>query len=176
MKKEFLLIKSASKIASMSSMIQVTPTSVLKSIPSDCFYDVIVDFFSGLIKRNPSTIFSSIIITNPSAIDEFLNTYKDQVVPIKKLSLGLFQDSYFPIIAQFLATFLNLFLLDDKHQEIFLMDSEICQVLEYTSKQSPDMKDLGDPMHQSGASINFDILDTNSIGSLNDSSGITPLR
>ncbi|GBC09670.1 hypothetical protein RclHR1_09030002 [Rhizophagus clarus] len=131
MKKGFLLTKPASKIASTSFTTQVTSTSVLKSIPSDYFHDVIVDFLSGLIKRNFLTIFSSIITTDPSAIDEFLNTYKDQVVPMKKLSLSLLQDSCFLIIAQFLATLLNLFLLDDKNQEIFFMDSKICQALEY---------------------------------------------
>ncbi|GBC09431.1 hypothetical protein RclHR1_08860004 [Rhizophagus clarus] len=48
------------------------------------------------------------------------------------------------------------------------MNSKIRQVLEYTNKQSPDMKDLGDPMHQSDASINFDVFDANSIRSLDD--------
>ncbi|GBC01153.1 hypothetical protein RclHR1_04090004 [Rhizophagus clarus] len=48
------------------------------------------------------------------------------------------------------------------------MDSEIRQGLEYVSKQSPDKEDLRDPMHQSDASINFDVFDTNLIGSLDD--------
>ncbi|GBB88309.1 hypothetical protein RclHR1_14880003 [Rhizophagus clarus] len=157
----------------MSSMTQVTPISALKSIPSDRFHDVIVNFISGLIKRNPESLFSSIITSNPSAIDEFLRTYKDQVVLIKKLIQHIARHQCFPIVAQFLATFLNLFLLDDKHQEIFLINSKICQVLEYASKQSPDMEDLGDPMHQSDTSINFDVLDTNSIGSLEDDILIT---
>ncbi|GBB89355.1 hypothetical protein RclHR1_01600027 [Rhizophagus clarus] len=86
MKKGFLLIKPALKIASTSSTTQVTPTSALKNIPSDRFHDVIVDFNSGLIKRNPESLFSSILTTDPSAIDEFLHTYKDQAVPMEKLS------------------------------------------------------------------------------------------
>ncbi|GBB90715.1 hypothetical protein RclHR1_17780002 [Rhizophagus clarus] len=89
MKKDFLLTKPASKTALTSSTIQVTSISALKTIPTNCFHDVIVDFISGLIKRNPSTIFNSIITTDSSAIDEFLNTYKDQVIPMKKLLLGL---------------------------------------------------------------------------------------
>ncbi|GBB89356.1 hypothetical protein RclHR1_01600028 [Rhizophagus clarus] len=48
------------------------------------------------------------------------------------------------------------------------MDSEIHQVLEYASKQSSNMENLRDPMHQSDASMNFDIFDANSIGSLDD--------
>ncbi|GBC05481.1 hypothetical protein RclHR1_06250003 [Rhizophagus clarus] len=142
MKKGFLLTNPASKTTATSSTTKITPTTALKSIPSDHFHDVIVDFISGLIKRNPSTIFSSIITTDLSAIDEFLT--------------------------QFLATFLNLFLLDDENQEIFLMDSEIRRGLEYTSKQSSDKEDLGDPMHQSDTLMNFDVFDTNSIGSLDD--------
>ncbi|GBC07834.1 hypothetical protein RclHR1_07710018 [Rhizophagus clarus] len=110
----------------MSSMTQVTPTSALKSILSDCFHDIIVDFFLGLIKRNPDTIFSSLKTTDPSAIDEFLQTYKDQTVPKEKLLLSLPQNSYVLIIAELLATFLNLFLLDDENQKIFFMDSKIC--------------------------------------------------
>ncbi|GBB84359.1 hypothetical protein RclHR1_10980011 [Rhizophagus clarus] len=168
MKKEFLLPKLASKIASISSMTQVTPTSVLKNIPSNRFHDVIVDFISGLIKKNPESLFSSIITTDSSAIDEFLRTYKDQVVPMEMLLQNITRDRCFPLIAQFLATFLNLFLLDDENQEIFLMDSKIHQGLELASKQFPDMENLGDPMHQSDMSMNFDVFDTNSIGSLDD--------
>ncbi|GBC02134.1 hypothetical protein RclHR1_04470013 [Rhizophagus clarus] len=63
----------------MSSITKVTPITTLKSIPSNCFHDIIVDFISGLIKRNPSTIFSSIITTDLLAINEFLSTYKEQM-------------------------------------------------------------------------------------------------
>ncbi|GBC04270.1 hypothetical protein RclHR1_05590025 [Rhizophagus clarus] len=108
------------------------PITALKSISSDRFHDIIVDFISGLIKRNSSTIFSSIITMNPLAIDEFLSTYKEQMIPMDKLSRNIYSNDYFPTIAQFLATFLNLFLLDDENQEIFLIDSKICRVLEYT--------------------------------------------
>ncbi|GBB96181.1 hypothetical protein RclHR1_00270027 [Rhizophagus clarus] len=125
MKKGFLLTNPASKTTETSSTTKVTPTTALKSIPSDRFHNVIVDFISGLIKRNPSSIFNSIITTDPSAIDEFFSTYKEQMVPMDKLSRNIHKDDCFPIIAQFLATFLNLFLLDDKNQEIFLMDSKI---------------------------------------------------
>ncbi|GBB91259.1 hypothetical protein RclHR1_18420001 [Rhizophagus clarus] len=86
MKKGFLLTNPASKTIAMSSTTKVTPTTALKSIPSDHFHDVIVDFISGLIKRNPLTVFSSIITTDLSAIDKFLSTYKEQIVPINKLS------------------------------------------------------------------------------------------
>ncbi|GBB88562.1 hypothetical protein RclHR1_01510013 [Rhizophagus clarus] len=176
MKKGFLLTKLVQKIASTSSTTQVIPTSILKSLSTNCYYDVIVDFFSGLIKRNPSTIFNSITMTDLSAIDEFLNTYKDQVVPMEKLLLGLSQNSCFLIITQFLATFLNLFLLDDENQKIFLMDSEIHQVMEYARKLFPNIADLGDPMYQSDASMNFDMLDADYIRSLDDSSGTILLR
>ncbi|GBC03397.1 hypothetical protein RclHR1_00510028 [Rhizophagus clarus] len=70
MKKGFLLTKPALKIASTSSKIQVIPIFALKSIPSDRFHDVIVDFFSGLIKRNPDTVFSSLRTTDPLVIDD----------------------------------------------------------------------------------------------------------
>ncbi|GBB95152.1 hypothetical protein RclHR1_02490007 [Rhizophagus clarus] len=74
----------------------------------------------------------------------------------------------FPIIAQFLATFLNIILLDDEHLEIFLMDSEIRRGLKLASKQIPDIENLRDPMYQSDTSMNFDVFDANSIGSLDD--------
>ncbi|GBB92881.1 hypothetical protein RclHR1_20710005 [Rhizophagus clarus] len=48
------------------------------------------------------------------------------------------------------------------------MDSEFRRALEIASKQTPDMENLGDPMHQSDTSMNFDVFDTNSIGSLDD--------
>ncbi|GBB88953.1 hypothetical protein RclHR1_15570013 [Rhizophagus clarus] len=55
------------------------------------------------------------------------------------------------------------------------MDSEICREWEaYANKQSPNMEDLGDPMHQSDASMNFDALDANSIGSLDNDLLATP--
>ncbi|GBB98932.1 hypothetical protein RclHR1_33690001 [Rhizophagus clarus] len=91
MKKGFLLRKPAPKTASTSSTTQVTPTSVLKSIPSDCFHDVIVDYISGLIKRNPETLFGSLLHSDPDAIDGFLDKYKDQVVPDKKLIQHIFE-------------------------------------------------------------------------------------
>ncbi|GBB86610.1 hypothetical protein RclHR1_00130051 [Rhizophagus clarus] len=174
MKKGFLLTKPALKIVSTSFTIKVTLTTALKSIPADHFHNVIVDFISELIKRNPLTIFSSIITTDPSAIDEFLNTYKNQVVPMKKLSQYIYKDDCFPIITQFLATFLNLFLLDNENWEIFLIDSEIHQGLEYASKLSSDKEDLGNPIYQSDVLINFDVLDTSLIGSLDDNLVITP--
>ncbi|GBB91508.1 hypothetical protein RclHR1_18830008 [Rhizophagus clarus] len=177
MKKGFLLTKPASKTASTSSTIQVTPISALKSVPSEHFHDVIVDFISGLIKRNPESLFSSIITTDPSAIDEFLHTYKDQVVLMEKLRVYISSNHQcFPIIAQFLATFLNLFLLDDENMEIFALDSKICQELVNYHAKYPDMKNLGDPMYQSDVSMNFDVLDTNSIGSLDDELLATPPR
>ncbi|GBB94904.1 hypothetical protein RclHR1_24390001 [Rhizophagus clarus] len=125
MKKGFLLTKPASKIASTSSTIQVIPTTALEKVPTNCFHDVIVDFISELIKRNPESFFSSILTTDPSAIDEFLHTYKDQAVLIKKLAQYIRQDLCSSLIAQFLATFLNFFLLDDECQEIFFLDFQI---------------------------------------------------
>ncbi|GBC10361.1 hypothetical protein RclHR1_09560015 [Rhizophagus clarus] len=168
MKKGFLLTNSASKTTVMSFTTKVTFTTTLKSVPSESFYDIIVDFISGIIKRNPLTIFSLIITTDPSAIDEFLSTYKEQIVPMDKLSRNIYSDDCYSIIAQFLATFLNLFLLNDENQKIFLMDFKIRQGLVYASKQSPDKEELGDPMHQLDASMNFDVFDTNSIELLDD--------
>ncbi|GBB96399.1 hypothetical protein RclHR1_27430002 [Rhizophagus clarus] len=179
MKKGFLLRKPAPNTASTSSTTQVTPTSVLKSIPSNRFHNVIVDYISGLIKRNPETLFGSLLHSDPDAIDGFLEKYKNQVVPEEKLSQHIFEYQCFPFIAQFLATFLNIFLLDDEYWEIFLMNSEFCQALEIASKQTPDMKNLGDLMHQLDTSMNVDVVDTNSIGSLDDADDVlvsTPPR
>ncbi|GBB85710.1 hypothetical protein RclHR1_01220006 [Rhizophagus clarus] len=77
MKKGILLSKPAPKTASTFSTTKVTPTTALKSLPSDRFHDVIVDFISGLIRRNPETLFSSILTSDPDAMDKFLQTYKD---------------------------------------------------------------------------------------------------
>ncbi|GBB86903.1 hypothetical protein RclHR1_13350006 [Rhizophagus clarus] len=174
MKKGFLLIKPAAKTASTSSMTQVTLTFALKSIPSDRFHNVIVDFISELIKRNLLTIFNSILTTDPSAIEEFLNTYKDQAVTMKKLSQYIHRDDCFPIITQFLATFLNLFLLNNDLQVIFLMDFKICQELEYSNKHIPDMEDLGDPIYQSDISIIIDEINEDLQELLDDSLNTTP--
>ncbi|GBB98089.1 hypothetical protein RclHR1_31320002 [Rhizophagus clarus] len=168
MKKGFLLSKPAPKTASTSSPTKVTSTTALKSIPFDRFHDVIVEYISGLIKRSPESIFSSIITTDLSAIERFLSIYKDEVIPMEKLSQNISRYDCFPIIAQFLATFLNIFLLDDERHDIFLMNSEIRRGLELASKLTPDMENLGDPMHQSDTTINFDVFDTNSIESLDD--------
>ncbi|GBC00671.1 hypothetical protein RclHR1_39350001 [Rhizophagus clarus] len=70
MKKGFLLTKPAPKTASTFSTTQVTHTPALKSPPSDRFHDVIVDFISGLIKRNPETLFGSLLHSDPGAIDD----------------------------------------------------------------------------------------------------------
>ncbi|GBC07705.1 hypothetical protein RclHR1_07640003 [Rhizophagus clarus] len=48
------------------------------------------------------------------------------------------------------------------------MDFEIRRALEIAAKQTPDIENLGDPMHQSDTSMNFDVFDTKSIGSLDD--------
>ncbi|GBC10254.1 hypothetical protein RclHR1_09480004 [Rhizophagus clarus] len=73
----------------MSSTTQVTFISALKSLSIERYHDVIIDFMFELIKRNPTTIFSSITTTDSSAIADFLNTYKYQVVPMELLSLRL---------------------------------------------------------------------------------------
>ncbi|GBB98228.1 hypothetical protein RclHR1_31760001 [Rhizophagus clarus] len=130
MKKGFLLTKPAPKTASTSSTTQVTPTSILKSIPFNRFHDVIVDYISRLIKRNPETLFGLLLHSDPDAIDGFLDKYEDQVVPEEKLKQHIPEYQCFPFIAQFLATFLNIFLLNDEHQEIFLMDSKFRRALE----------------------------------------------
>ncbi|GBB99958.1 hypothetical protein RclHR1_36990001 [Rhizophagus clarus] len=137
MKKGFLLTKSASKTVSTFFTTQVTPTPALKDVSSNCFHDVMVDFISGLIKRNPSSLFSSIITSEPSAIDVFLNTYKDQAVPIEKLLQNMNRNDCFPIITQFLATFLNLFLLNDENQEIFLWILKFAEYLQGLLDNNP---------------------------------------
>ncbi|GBB89468.1 hypothetical protein RclHR1_16160004 [Rhizophagus clarus] len=99
MKKSFLLSKLAPKTALTSSTTQVTHTSALKSPPSDRFHDVIVDFISGLIRRNPSKIFSTILTTDPTALEEFLDNHKDQQVPEEKLLSIVQLGDVFPIMA-----------------------------------------------------------------------------
>ncbi|GBB87910.1 hypothetical protein RclHR1_01440025 [Rhizophagus clarus] len=125
MKKGFLLSKPAPKTASTSSTIQVTPTTALKSIPSDRFHDVIVKFITGLIDKNSPFLFSSIIALDLAAVETFLHIHKDQVVPLDKLAEIFDKADCYPLMVQFLASFLNVFLSDDDLQEIFLMDSEI---------------------------------------------------
>ncbi|GBB87887.1 hypothetical protein RclHR1_01440002 [Rhizophagus clarus] len=126
MKKGFLLSKPAPKTALTSSTTQVTPTSAGESLLFDRFHDVIVDFLSGLIERNPELL-SSIIAPDSSAMEKFLRNNKDQVVPMDKLSQHISRYDCYPPMAQFFATLLNHFLLDDERQAIILMDSEICQ-------------------------------------------------
>ncbi|GBB89481.1 hypothetical protein RclHR1_16180007 [Rhizophagus clarus] len=175
MKKGFLLSKPAPKIASTSSTTQVTPTSASKSPPTDRFHDVILDFIFGFIERNP-LVFSSILPSEPEAMTEFLNNFKDQIVSWEKPARR-YVHGVSPSIIQFLASLINLFLLDDEHQAIILMDFKLHREWEaYTNKQSPNMEDLGDPMHQSDASINVEVLNTNSIGSLDDEILATPPR
>ncbi|GBB92004.1 hypothetical protein RclHR1_01950016 [Rhizophagus clarus] len=129
MKKGFLLSKPAPKTASTSSTTKVTPTTALKSIPSGRFHDVIVDFISKIVDINSVFLLSSISPSDPTAINEFFECYPDQVVPLEQLSQRFlnYRGSHF--VAQFLATLLNIFLLDDDHREIFLMDSEIRRAL-----------------------------------------------
>ncbi|GBB91314.1 hypothetical protein RclHR1_18500003 [Rhizophagus clarus] len=176
MKKGFLLSKPALKTASTSYTTQITPTSATKSPLFERFHDVIIVFLSKNTKRYPE-LFSSIIAPDSSAINGFLSIHKDQVVPMEQLSQHISEYHCYPTIAQFFATFLNLFLLDDENQAIFFMDSKIRREWEaYANKQSPNMEDLGDPMHQSDASMNFDVFDTKSIGSLDDELLATPPR
>ncbi|GBC00096.1 hypothetical protein RclHR1_37440002 [Rhizophagus clarus] len=125
MKKGFLLSKPAPKTASTSFTTQVTHTSASKSPPSDRFHNVIVDFILGLIMKSSSPIFSTILTTDPSALEEFLDNCKDQKVPLEKLSAIVNLGDVFLIMTQFFATLLNLFLLDDENQAIILMDSEL---------------------------------------------------
>ncbi|GBC05038.1 hypothetical protein RclHR1_00600001 [Rhizophagus clarus] len=179
MKKGFLLSKPAPKTASTSSTTQVTPTSVLKSIPFDRFHDVIVDFLALHIGTNITSLFGSITTTARGALGDFLYKNKDQLVPRELLAQRFSNDGSSHLIAQFLATLFNIFLLDDEYREIFLMDSEFRRALEIASKQTPDIENLGDPMHQSDTSMNFDAPDTNSVGSLDDVDDellATPLR
>ncbi|GBC08184.1 hypothetical protein RclHR1_07950011 [Rhizophagus clarus] len=141
MKKGFLLSKPAPKTASTSSMTQVTHTPALKSPPYDRFHDVIVDFISGLIKKNPESLFGSLLSSDPDAIDKFHHTYKDQAVPQEKLRKYITNEQCFPIIAQFLATLLNIFILDEANQAIFLLDSKICQEWDAYARSLDDVDD-----------------------------------
>ncbi|GBB92109.1 hypothetical protein RclHR1_25200002 [Rhizophagus clarus] len=168
MKKGFLLSKPAPKTASTSSTTQVTLTSALESIPSNHFHDVIAEFISAILGTNPIFRFGSLSVKDPGAIEQFLHKYLDQVVPLELLSERFEKGCVSYPVAQFLATLFNIFLLDDEPHEIFLMDSKICQALEIASEQTPDMENLGNPMHQSDTSMNFDAFDTNLIGTLDD--------
>ncbi|GBB84012.1 hypothetical protein RclHR1_10650012 [Rhizophagus clarus] len=130
MKRGFFLSKPAKQIAETSSSTKVIPTTALKSIPSDRFHDVIVDFISKIVDINSVFLLSSISPSDPSAINEFFQCYLDQVVPLEQLSQRFLNYSGSHFVAQFLATLLNIFLLDDEHRKIFLMDSEIRRALE----------------------------------------------
>ncbi|GBB86939.1 hypothetical protein RclHR1_01340006 [Rhizophagus clarus] len=167
MKKRFLLSKPAPKTAETSSTTQVTPTSVLKSIPSDRFHDVIVDFLALHI-GTIVPLFGSLTPSTRGALGNYLYKHRDQIIPLELLAQRFDNVGSSHLIAHFLATLFNVFLSDDEHREIFLMDSEIHRALDIASKQTPDMENLGDPMHQSDTSMNFDVFDTNSIGSLDD--------
>ncbi|GBB87597.1 hypothetical protein RclHR1_14070004 [Rhizophagus clarus] len=101
-------------------------------------------------------------------METFFQTHEDKVIPQEQLEQIINIASCSPFLVQFLATFLNLFLLDDEYRKIFLMDSEFRRTLEIASKQTPDMENLRDPMHQSDTLMNFDVPDTNSVGSLDD--------
>ncbi|GBB87744.1 hypothetical protein RclHR1_14220003 [Rhizophagus clarus] len=125
MKKGFLLSKPAQKTAKTSSTTKVTPTTALKSIPSNRFHDVITDFMSRLIDRNSVFLLSSIIPSDPEAMELFLLAHEDEVIPREQLAQHIDKAGCSPLIAQFLAAILNIFLLDDENLEIFLMDSEI---------------------------------------------------
>ncbi|GBB97864.1 hypothetical protein RclHR1_30940001 [Rhizophagus clarus] len=168
MKKGFLLSKPAQKIAKTFSTTKVTPTFALKSIPSDRFHNIIAKYISAILGTNPIFLFGSLTVKDPGAIEQFFHKYSDQVVPLELLSERFEEGCVSYPVAQFIVTLLNIFLLDDEPHEIFLMDSEIRRALEIASKQTPDMENLGDPMHQSDTSMNFDVFDTNSIESLDD--------
>ncbi|GES85115.1 hypothetical protein RCL_jg1198.t1 [Rhizophagus clarus] len=176
MKKGFLLTKSAPKIASTSSTTQVTPIPAKESPPFDRYYDVIIDFVASLAKENPES-FGGIIAPDPTLLDQFYYNNRNQIVPLDKLSRTVDSNDCYPPMAQFFATLLNIFILDEENQARILIDSEIRREWEaHTNKQSPEKEDLGDPMYQSDMSINIDVLDASSIGSLDDEILATPPR
>ncbi|GBC07632.1 hypothetical protein RclHR1_00760002 [Rhizophagus clarus] len=175
MKKGFLLSKPAPKTASTSSTTQVTPTSVLKSVPSDRFHDVIVDFLALHI-GSIVPLFGSLTPMTRGALGNFLYKHRDQLVPRELLAQRFDNVESSHLIAHFLVTLFNIFLLDDEHREIFLVDSEFRRALEIASKQTPDMGNLGDSMHQSDTSMNFDGSDTNSVELFDDEILATPPR
>ncbi|GBC04373.1 hypothetical protein RclHR1_05650001 [Rhizophagus clarus] len=84
MKKGFLISKPAQKIAKTSSTTKVTPTTALKSIPSNRFHDVIADFMFILINRSLVFLLSSIIPLDPEALELFLLTHDDKRRSAKK--------------------------------------------------------------------------------------------
>ncbi|GBB86358.1 hypothetical protein RclHR1_12790003 [Rhizophagus clarus] len=168
MKRGFFLSKPAKQTAEMSSSTKVTPTTALKSIPSNRFHDVIIKFMTKFVETNSGFLLLSIIPTDPAVMKNFFQSHEDKVIPQEQLEQIIDIAGCSPFLVQLLATFLNLFLLDDEYREIFLIDSEFRRALEIASKQTPDMENLGDPMHQSDTSMNFDVSDTNSVGSLDD--------
>ncbi|GBB97068.1 hypothetical protein RclHR1_29070001 [Rhizophagus clarus] len=168
MKRSFFLSKPAKQIAETSSSTKVTPTTALKSIPSNRFHDVIINFMIKFVDTNSGFLLLSIIPTDPAVIETFFQTHEDKVIPQEQLEQIIDIAGCSPFLVQLLATFLNLFLLDDEYRKIFLMDSEFRRALEIASKQTPDIKNLGNPMHQSDTSMNFDVSDTNSVRSLAD--------
>ncbi|GBB95355.1 hypothetical protein RclHR1_25140002 [Rhizophagus clarus] len=125
MKKGFLLSKPAQKTAETSSTTKVTPTTALKSIPSNRFHNVITDFMLRLIDRSSAFLLSSIIPTDPEVMEMFFIAHEDKVIPLEQLAQLIDNAGCSPYLAQFLATILNIFLLDDENLEIFTIDSEI---------------------------------------------------
>ncbi|GES78498.1 hypothetical protein RCL_jg15271.t1 [Rhizophagus clarus] len=160
MKKGFLLSKPAPKASKTSFTTQITPTPVAESplpLPLDRYHDFITDFVAGLAKETPKS-FGGIIAPDPTLLDQFYYNYRNQIVPLDMLSQKV--DSYdcYPPMAQFLATLLNVFVLDKESQVRILMDSKIRREWEaQANKQSPEKEDLGDPMHQSDMSLNADV-------------------
>ncbi|GBB98635.1 hypothetical protein RclHR1_32840001 [Rhizophagus clarus] len=124
MKRGFFLLKPAKQTAETSSSTKVTPTTTLKSIPSNRFHDVIISFMTKFVDTNSGLLLCSIIPTDPAVMETFLEINEDKVIPQEQLEQIIDIAGCSPFLAQLLATFLNLFLLDDEYREILLMDSE----------------------------------------------------
>ncbi|GBC09931.1 hypothetical protein RclHR1_09200016 [Rhizophagus clarus] len=86
MKKGFLLSKPAPKIAETSSSTKVTPTTALKSIPSDRFHDVIIKFMKKFVEITPSSLLCSLIPTYPEAMESFCEIHEDKLIPLVQLA------------------------------------------------------------------------------------------
>ncbi|GBB92880.1 hypothetical protein RclHR1_20710004 [Rhizophagus clarus] len=85
MKRGFFLSKPAKQTAETSFSTKATPTTALKSIPSDRFHDVIVDFLALHI-GTIVPLFGSLIPVTRGALGDFLYKHKDQLVPRELLA------------------------------------------------------------------------------------------
>ncbi|GBC02257.1 hypothetical protein RclHR1_04520010 [Rhizophagus clarus] len=85
MKRGFFLSKPAKQTAETFSSIKVTPTTALKSIPSNRFHDVIIKFMTKFVDTNSGFLLLSIIPMDPTVMETFFQTHEDKVIPQEQL-------------------------------------------------------------------------------------------